>query len=56
MRFHLISARLAKFNNTMTPHAGEGVELGNTPPLLYGVEICIATMELEEVVPQKIGN
>ena len=40
----------------MTPHAGEGVELGNTPPLHYGVQICIATLELELVVAQKIGN
>ena len=40
----------------MTAQVGEDVVQGNTHPLLMGVQICIATMEINTVVPRDIRN
>ena len=54
--FHLILARMAKINKTMTAHADKDVGKENTHPLLVGVQTCIATMEISVVVPQEDAN
>jgi hypothetical protein len=56
LRFHLTSIRMAKIKNSSGSRCWQGLEQGNTPPLLVGVQTCIATLEIDPVVSQKFEN
>ena len=40
----------------VTTYAGKEVEKVNTPPLLVGLQITQITLEINLVLPHKIGN
>lgn len=48
---------MSKINTTSDSSCGTGcVSKRNSLPLIVGMQTCIATMKINMVVPQKIGN
>lgn len=57
-RIHLIPVRMGSFNNTRDRQLmlTRMLTKENIPPMLLGMQTCIATMETNMTVPQIIGN
>lgn len=50
LKFHITAVRMAKANKRNYSSCCQGFKVGNTHPLLVGVQIC-TTMEISVAVP-----